>query len=562
MNTPLPSHGDLQSNRQSSHPCGAAVYNQKAFDASPEAIRLWIRTLPLADSCATTQQTTDALRRLNHGFISIDEHARALALFSPLINTLIKRLDQHYPKSQRLLTGKRRKYFEAVQTMLNEIVHSYLIIVNESPLPSPLPTPAGTERDVARHNARSIPLGSATHHLCYALYQAIEHLAQRLLHSHLVYTAAPASVWSELHRLYYIAETYNITATPFTPGFNVNSEQHKTVTIEHAYKHILLFSLANPYHLMPNEISSAYQSLRSWTPQCKIIRSDSPEKLQGRFYIDLESDLPPTHYTLNRKDIELPSLRLLDIDEILPAAQYQRALDRRLAQALIIRPERISKRIQSAAEITLASGLSACHHYVSNEYKNAASKPYPYRIKHSSKALNHHNPVEAKMASRGSHHTTFCAQQQNISLGGFALHHNDPLHSLTTGALITFKQITTDQRDENWNIGVIKWSRSNFDKGYDLGIKCLAENGAAVVMRPIDNNGNGTSPYHPALLTPNIDPLTYPTTLITPAGHYKVGDTVQIHAERQQLHVEITQLIDTTWAYSHYRFRVIASRAH
>ena len=537
---------------------GTEIYNSKTFDASPAAIRRWIRALPLANQRAAIQLTTAALRRLNESFISLDKRARALALFTPLINTLIKRIAQHYTQSRHPFTWKRREHFDSVQAMLSEITHGYLIIVNESPLPSPHRTQGGNDD---RYNARRIPVGSDTHHLCSALYQAIEHLAQRLLHSYLVYTPPAAAVWSEIHRLYYIAETYNIPATPFSLGFNENHQQSKTVSIEHAYKRILLFSLANPYHLMPNEMCRAYQSLRRWAPQCKIIRSDSPGKLHGRFYIDLESDLPPTHHTLNQHDLELPSLRLLDINEILPSEKYQRALDRRLAQALIVRPERLTKRTATTASITLANGLAACHHYIGNENRGSANAHHPQDENRAAKLLDHHNPIEVKMASRDSHHTTLTAQQKDVSLGGLALHHNDPMQYLPSGALITYRP-TADTLNEGWNIGTVKWSRNYLEKGYDLGIQCLAEDAAAVVTRTVDSEGNSSEPYQHSLLTPNVDPLIHPTTLITPIDQYKVGDRLQIHGEVHQFNVELTQLVETTWAYAHYRYQIIASHAH
>ncbi len=537
---------------------GAEIYRPETFDASPEAIRCWIRALPLADQRATIELTTDALRSLNSSFISIDQRARALALFSPLINTLIKRIAQHYEKSQQPFTCKKREHFDSVQTMLNEITNGYLIIINESPLPSPL---RAVSADSMRHNERPVPVGSDTHHLCCALYQAIEHLAQRLLHSYLVYTTPPVAVWSEIHRLYYIAETYNIPATPFSFGFNPNNSHSNTVSVERAYKRILLFALANPYQLMPSEMARAYQSLRSWAPQCKIIRSDSPAKLHGRFYIDLERDLPPTHHKLNQHNLELPSLRLLDIAEILPAEKYQRALDHRLTQALIVRPERTTKRTQATADITLASGLAACHHYASNEKWALTNNPHRQSARQAPRAFDPHNPIEMKIASRESQHITFVAQQQNISPGGLALHHNERLQPLSTGALITY-QSNNETSNSGWKIGAVRWNQNHFEKGYDLGIKCLAEDGRAVVTRIINADGNSDDPYHHSLLTPDVDPMTHPATLITPAGDYKVGDVIQIHTNHQQLHAELTQLIESSWAYTHYRFRIIASHAH
>ncbi len=333
-------------------------------ETSPDVIRRWIRALPLTDQRATIQLTTAALRDLNNCNMTIGQRTHALALFSPLINTLIKRISQYYEHSRLSFTSNKRAHFDNIQAMLNEAANGYLIIINESPLPSPHRAHRGVQ---ARHNERRVPAGSDTHYLCCALYQAIEHLSQRLLHSYLVYTTPPAEVWIEIHRLYYIAETYNIPATPFSFGFNNKAKQGKVLSIERTYKRILLFSLANPFHLMPHEITRAYQSLRNWAPQCKIISSDSPRKLQGRFYIDLESDQPPTHYNLNRLDLELPSLRLLEIAEILPSGQYQRTLDKRLAQALIIRPERLTKRTKTDKEITIVNGLNACHHVINNE---------------------------------------------------------------------------------------------------------------------------------------------------------------------------------------------------
>jgi len=245
----MSNHSPMQpSNHRTTHP------HPGAADTSPEVIRRWIRALPLADQRATIQLTTAALRDLNSCRMTIDQRAHALALFSPLINTLIKRIAQYYEHSRRSFTSNKREHFDNIQAMLDEIVDGYLIIINESPLPSPLRA-HGDEQ--TRHNKRRVPAGSDTHYLCSALYQAIEHLSQRLLHSYLVYTTPPAEVWGEIHRLYYIAETYNIPATPFSFGFNTLAQAGKTLSIERTYKRILLFSLANPFHLMPHEMTRA-----------------------------------------------------------------------------------------------------------------------------------------------------------------------------------------------------------------------------------------------------------------------------------------------------------------
>jgi len=523
---------------------GHTLDNQGTSETPSNVIRRWIRALPLTNLRATIQLTTAALRDLNSSSMTIDQRAHTLALFSPLINTLIKRIAQYYEHSQQSLTFSKRKHFGNIQAMLNEAIHGYLIVISESPLPSPLRAYGGEQ---TRHNERRVPTGSDTHYLCSALYWAMEHLSQRLLHSYLAYTTPPAGVWAEIHRLYYIAETYNIPATPFSFGFNTEAKQEKMLSIEHAYKRILLFSLANPFHLMPHEIARAYQSLRNWTQQCRIIRSGSPEKRQGHFYIDLESDLPPLHHNLNRLDLELPSLRLLDIAEILPSKKYQRALDQRLAQALIIRPERLTKRAKTDKAITFANGLSACHHYVSN--KNSS------RV-----IIDSHHPIETRITSPAQPPRTFAARQKDSSLGGLALHYNDAIQYLPTGALITYKP-TTDTPNGGWNIGTVKWSRNNLDKGYELGIQCLAKDGAAVNSSMLKLE-DGSCEVHPSLLTTDVDPLIHPTTLITPINQYHIGDKLKIHSEETQFHVELTQLIETTWAYAHYRFNIIANHAH
>ncbi|VAW88780.1 hypothetical protein MNBD_GAMMA17-1354 [hydrothermal vent metagenome] len=516
-------------------------------ETSPDVIRRWIRALPLADQRATIQLTTAALRDLNNFNMTIGQRAHALALFSPLINTLIKRIAQYYEHSRLSFASNKREHFDNIQAMLDEAVNGYLIIINESPLPAPLRTHGGEQ---TRHNKRRVPAGSDTHYLCCALYQAIEHLSQRLLHSYLVYTTPSAEVWAEIHRLYYIAETYNIPATPFSFGSNNKASQGKALSIERSYKRILLFSLANPFHLMPHEMTRAYQSLRSWAQQCKIIRSDSPEKLQGRFYIDLESDQPPTHHSLNRLDLELPSLRLLDIAETLPSGKYQRALDKRLTHALIIRPERLTRRTKTDKEITIVNGLNASHHFINNESCT----------QHIIDSINPVNPIEVQTTSATNRPSTFSAQQKNSSLGGLALHYNEATQYLPTGALITYRP-TQNTLNNGWNIGTVRWSRNNLDKGYELGIQCLAEDGAAVKSSMLEGE-NSPGELHPSLLTPNVDPLIHPTTLIAPVKQYHVGDKLKIHREESQFHIELTQLIETTWAYAHYRFNIIADQSH
>lgn len=514
--------------------------SQKGVDFSPDALRPWIRALPLANLDQATQLTLDAVRHLNEQLLPPDQRATALALFTPLVNMLVNRSShRNRQQNSRQTVWQRPKLIDTLQQLLSEISDGYQMVLNESP-----------QLTIA---AGSTPDQRGSHHrYCSALYHAIEHLAQRLLLSYLIYAEPPTAVWSELHRLYSVAEAHGIAATPFNIGNANDGQQQRQGVIEHAYKRILLLSLANPYHLMPNEVMRAHQSLSRWAPQCRILKEARTDQLQGRFYIDLESDLPPTHRSLNQQKANHTSRRLLDIAELLPAEQYQRALDCRLALALIIRPERLTQRTAKAADITLASGIAASHHFIST-VKQKDPEPAPNELN------DHFNPAAVELASRNSEHHAFDATQKNSSLGGMALHHQTPRHFLPSGALIIFRH-NARQTTSRWSIGSVKWSRNGRDSQIQLGIKTLADDAAAVVTRRF--NTNQQERYHLALLTPDADPLNHPTTLLTAAGLYSTGETLQIHTEHQQLVVELTQQIESTWNFSHYRFRLIASQAH
>jgi hypothetical protein len=109
----------------------------------------------------------------------------------------------------------------------------------------------------------------------------------------LAYSKTPKYLWLECHSLYQLAEKKKI----LSKTLRAIDKEIGHYTVSDWYKHILLFSIANPYRLCSQELLLLYHALPFWTKYTKV---DAKEDIQDElFTLDLSKDNPPVYASLN-----------------------------------------------------------------------------------------------------------------------------------------------------------------------------------------------------------------------------------------------------------------------
>jgi len=149
----------------------------------------------------------------------------------------------------------------------------------------------------------------------------------------------------------------------------------------------------------------------------------------------------------------------------------------------------------------------------------------------------------------------YSCQIENTNQGGFGLHCDvkvDP--PVRVGELIASRN-TENVHDTAWGIGVVKWIKVG-TKAMHLGIRTISEDAQAVAAKAVAGVGTGGE-YYRALITPNLDPSRFPTTIIVPAAVYDIDSVLMLTFEERILYARLTRQLEATTAFSHYQFELV-----
>lgn len=288
------------------------------------------------------------------------------------------------------------------------------------------------------------------------------------------------------------------------------------------------------------------------------------------------------------------------------AKRMERDMHFRWAESWGIRRERMSHRIPTRIPTQVACSLTLTHHFISGE---AAFTPEEKEVEiqgHDSLNLGHdslslipeehapwkqevndlhlradlNNPrrsifetsegdsqkdiwikvfatsaqaIEEFTESRKVEYKVYDCQIINTNQGGYGLacpsRTNPPAR---TGELLAAR---SGASDEAWSIGAIRWMKV-VDKCISMGIRTIAEDARPAAAKAVAGVGTGGE-YFRALIAPNLDPETFPTTLITPAAVYDIGSILMLNLADRLLYARLTRQLESTTAFSQYQFELV-----
>ena len=267
-----------------------------ATPSHPRKLKKVISALPNTNMGELTKQTFLILRDLNRQSMPNKHRLENMEMLRVLAREIFNNLNKYFINRTLPLPEKSQKIVNLNQSILQELVHGYEIIIFEA--------------------ANKIDTKVDDKSLSIAICRAINYLSEMLLRSCEVYTPHPKNLWHDTHQLYIFAESKGLKDNIVVD----NEKQQKKTTIENSYKQILLFTLARPTALRQRDSERVYQELFEWSKYASIQREASENLIDQVFSMRINEDTPPDYLT--KKDLaEDITIRVLDASKLVSHVQ-------------------------------------------------------------------------------------------------------------------------------------------------------------------------------------------------------------------------------------------------
>jgi hypothetical protein len=536
----------------------------------PRQLEQWAAELPIGNTTVAAHQLLNQLKSLNSAQYPPQERLKLHNVLRTVTAELLDAMRQSLRQAIIPLDYKNQYNASLLQAILEGMATGYKVAVSELILQTRL-----KELDNLL--------------LQEAIYLAMTYLGQRLVDAYCLYQPQPRHVWSDINQLYQFAETKNFLqntiddACPDTP-------LPVYPTIDTVYKRTLLLALAEPYHLMQYEAMDIFRLVTASVQSCQI-EPFHEIVTQGEFVIDLNADEGPRYIT---RDMEWSAddARMIDIsnvkaqldnhlqrllrnnvamaalDAVSLVERQQRDMLLRLADAWNASLVRKTRRFELDGDIELASGLNACHYFISNsaiftpevnELKLSTDKSANKEEARSLFATAYREALQKDRRHGFQQYHLNPWWQRNISPLGVALKLENPAENMDVrvGELVAYR--ITNRRKRRWQVGVIRWLKQGneiADGNIDIGIMNLANGGIAVGVKAIKGLGYGTD-YFRSLLIPKQTSIQQTRSIIVPALLYDVGTCLVVNMGQRLFHIRLTRVMLSTRSFTQFNFEII-----
>ena len=571
---------------------------------NPARLKAWIAALPLGNPIKTSEELLKALQLVNRTETGAAQRYQFLDQCRPLLADLLEAQYKQYATATLPLADKQRTCAELVHGLLGEMACGYKIVILAM---------AEFPRKDAAHNVLVASAVYAMHYLArllvdiYALYAPEpKHLWLEL---HQLYSLAEqqgfltATLPPEIKDIGVrpVEHAYRrILMLALVSPYHLMQGEAQLVFRE-------LDNWAGTCRLSPLAPGTSpkghlYVDLESDAPPRYVpAHSNPPPPVNGRI-LDISAIMP----ILEQRSRELLTSSKTESGQLNLAGRKLRNMYKRLNEAWGVRAERLSVRRQKATPVEIVVGVSACHHFASDgaEFNPEIAEIELRRGKGTGRGEGlslmavgdtpwvHEDQVQRlttgivqprtsqfaereqdrdiwvkvystklefsqkKVEPNSQSFASVTCQLRNESRGGMAITCRKVQSlRLAAGEVIGFK---SDQSPSaaDWSIGVVRWLRATPPDRLDVGIGALADDTLPVATRGVKGIGKD-SEYFRSLLIPKMDPLQYPTTLITPASVYDVDSVVVVNTGTRLFYAKLIRLADATNAYSLFQFQVV-----
>ena len=414
---------------------------------------------------------------------------------------------------------------------------------------------------------------SVVAHAALITQRCLRYTGLRLVEHYRIYREIEKAMWQQAHELYTLAEQRGFAMDVVKDSLN---KQTDSTTCAASYAQILLTNLADPYRLLPRQLTLLDRWLDKWGVRVTIAAIPPENTSLSLIGVDLASSAPPV---IVRGDVELTNPRYLDTDRLAstfvkrikqlrknedPAAL---GLGEGCAQpdceALLTvlykhwcesAPKRRNfSRRPGADKAQVALGMAAIHFFLEGEK--------PFKQPGEKEKLSKREIEDLQFFGRISDQT----EKLHISQLGFGL---EPWQIQDESALgfclarpdeggmrISLKQlIAIRPADSNtYALGVVKWLIFPSNDGLNIGVRVLPGAPLAIAVRPVSPMTDA-SKYVEAFLLPDMPVLKETISLVLPPGWFAPGRLVEIHSGEKPITVGLHNLIEKGSDYERVGF--------
>ena len=486
----------------------------------------FIQKLPFGDPITAATDLIDELQILNSQKVAFTNRYNALELYRPTAIQIYQELLPHFNSAGLPLSKNEQSFADTAIQLWQEFAYGYKFALID-----------------LQNKILNINNSKTTAQIVHRAIHAVKEIA--LVH-HLTYKAPPASLWAELHQLYFCALQQSAEKLSVTDQLSINNVS----SVNLVYTQMLLMALADPQHLANSDILKADVYLSNIAEHAEIRPLGLIENPVGVFLVKLNSDNPPVPFAKNKEvpnnetDVLLITINLarqihqhlnLLQEGIVPSDGYlpSYALEGHYADLLarLIKnfgkaQHRVFPRTKKSDGLELGIGLMVAHHlmYDGNGHFGSAA-----------------NTAVTIKPSRW--------QVLNVSAGGYALRKfSTSQASVYVGDVVAMKNI----KNKLWELAVLRWANVNDNNQLDVGLELISPSVTAITAHFMSSNIEAE-----ALLLPEIAGLKQAASLIAARGFCKLGDTLKLEQANIITKVQIDKLVERTARFERFQYRLI-----
>lgn len=553
------------------------------FDAStPKKMTAWVESLPMVNVGESSRRLYGAIQELNRFKTDAKTRLHMLDQMRGPIHYVCKSLEKHFLNQSIVLNEKESKVANLSQALQNHLAIGYKIIVIETL--SQKTSEAAKLRAIATH-------------------RALTELSGNLLRCYQLYFPTPNGLWREIHQLYTLANHYGILDQRFE-----DEVVKSNLSIKHCYYKTMLLSTARPNQLRQQEIAHISSVFNFWAEHCELTSFASTPL---PFVVDLESDQGAIYTQWNRDSLrhKSRSLRYVNVTPLIEVVRNRiqsagseekveliiKTLSptvlRHLLQSWSASSQRAFARTQTEGPISLAFGLGAVHHYISNgqdfgkmlsggkqsvllqeesdnPFLNAGNnRNYGFNEELRSGgdvwalqaiSVSDSKPGKATTSKEEIKNpfSSFECQMVDTSPGGYCLEWKGSAPTLLkTGEMIAIKE----PKQEQWSVGVIRWVKKLSTETLRLGLELLAPHAEAVGAKVIQKDGS-TTEYMRGIRLPELKAVGQASTIVMPRLTFKEGYKVMLNIFGKEIRIQLTKEIGATASFSQFEYKILGEK--
>ena len=486
----------------------------------------FIQKLPFGDPITAATDLIDELQILNSQKVAFTNRYNTLEQYRPTAIQIYQDLMPHFNNASLPLSRNEQAFADVAIQLWQEFAYGYKFALVD-----------------LQNKILNINNSKTTAQVVHRAIHAFKEIA---LVNHLNYRNPPATLWAELHQLYFCALQQGAEKLAVTDQLASNNVS----SVSLVYTQVLLMALADPQHLANSDIVKTDIYLSNIAEHAELRPLGLIENPVGVFLVGLDGDKPPIAFSKNKDipngdtDILLLTVNLarqihhhlallqegiVPSDSYLPSyaleSHYEDLLSR-LIKNFGKSQHRVFSRTKKSDGLELGIGLMVAHHLIHEGTIHQA---------------NISNSAVSIKPSRW--------QVLNVSAGGYALRKfSSSQASVSIGDVVAMK----NSKNKLWELAILRWANINEMNQLDVGLELISPSVSAINAHFINSAIQGE-----ALLLPEIVGLKQAASLVVARGFCKLDDTLKIVDNDKTSKIQINKLIERTSRFERFQYNLI-----